>query len=274
VKIGIYLPSHFSRADIQQAGAWARRAEELAFDTLVLTNRMADPTEALMVATAALTATSTIGLLGDVTYGPGWTAQAQAEHAAGLDRASGGRFTSAITFPSDAVGGHGLSATDTSRSVAAMVAEIHRHWRAMGPEFTLPLLVGGPAEQTAPWVAAHADGWLMHAGTADQLAAGTARIGRAWTEAGRPGRPTIAAAFRFALGDDAAQALEGQERSTQGSRHARAVIAGSAVDSTEIGRRIGEFAAAGADLVLAVPATSDLDQLDGLATAALHPVHA
>jgi alkanesulfonate monooxygenase SsuD/methylene tetrahydromethanopterin reductase-like flavin-dependent oxidoreductase (luciferase family) len=274
VKIGIYLPPHLCGARIEEAGAWARRAEELGLDTVVMTNQVADPTDALLLATAVVTATSRIGLLGDVTFGPGWTAQAQAEHSAVLDRASGGRFTSAITFPAAAVGGNGLSDVDTSRSVAAMVAEIHRHWRGMGPEFTLPLLIGGPAEQTEPWVAGHADGWLMPAGTPDQLVAGKKLIDEAWTGAGRAGRPTIAVAFHVAFGDDAAQALEALESSTQGSPHARDTIAGSAVDAAEIGRRIAEFSAAGADLVLAVPATSDLTQLDGLAAAALHPVHA
>jgi FAD/FMN-containing dehydrogenase len=52
----------------------------------------------------------------------------------------------------------------------------------------------------------------------------------------RPGHPTIVAAFHVALGDDAAQALEVLESSTQGAAHARDVIAGSAVDATEIDR--------------------------------------
>jgi alkanesulfonate monooxygenase SsuD/methylene tetrahydromethanopterin reductase-like flavin-dependent oxidoreductase (luciferase family) len=279
VKIGIYLPTHLPGVSVQEARLWAQRAEELAFDTLVMTNRMAtDAPDPLMLATAVTMATGRIGLLGDVSYGPGWTARAHAEHSAGLDRASGGRFTSALTFPASDVSGPGLSEGDSSRSGAATLAEIHRHWRATLPaRRTLPLLIGGNAGQAATWVAGHADGWLMRAGTPDQLASGAARITRAWADAGRAGCPTVAAAFHYALGADADRAtetLQARYRMTVGRDHARDLIAGSAVDMAEISLRIAEFSAAGADLVLAIPATSDLTQLTGLAAAAAHPVHA
>jgi alkanesulfonate monooxygenase SsuD/methylene tetrahydromethanopterin reductase-like flavin-dependent oxidoreductase (luciferase family) len=279
VKIGIYLPTHLPGVGIQAARVWAQRAEELAFDSVVMTNRtVPDAPDPLLVATAVSTATTRIGLLGDVSHGPGWTARAHAEHSAGLDHASGGRFTSALTFSASHVGGHGLSEAETARAGAATLAEIHRHWRATLPaRRTLPLLIGGSAGQAAKWVAGHADGWLMRAGTPHQLAAGAARITRAWTEAGRAGCPTVAVAFHFALGTDANRAteiLQARCRMTVGRDHARDVIAGSAVDTAEIGRRIAEFSAAGADLVLAVPATSDLTQLTGLAAAARQPVHA
>jgi alkanesulfonate monooxygenase SsuD/methylene tetrahydromethanopterin reductase-like flavin-dependent oxidoreductase (luciferase family) len=162
----------------------------------------------------------------------------------------------------------------------AQLAELHRADRTTGVSPTAGpsrLVIGGRAGTVADLVARHGDGWLLRAGTPEVFERDLARVHSAWATAGRVGRPTATAAFHFALGDEAtgaAEVLHDRMRIANGDETAAAVVAGSAADEAGVRRRIAEFAAAGADEVLAVPSTPDITQLERLAVALPQLAHA
>ena len=63
----------------------------------------------------------------------------------------------------------------------------------MARQRRLPQVVGGRAQQSLEWIAAHADGWFSYAGRIDQLAA----LGQGWRaaqeESGCSGKPLMMA---------------------------------------------------------------------------------
>jgi alkanesulfonate monooxygenase SsuD/methylene tetrahydromethanopterin reductase-like flavin-dependent oxidoreductase (luciferase family) len=281
MKIGIYLPTILPGVGPGDIHTWARRAEDLGFASLVVTDRGADePFEPLATAATALAVTERIALLGDVTYSPGWTAELHALHTASLDRAGRGRYVDGITFVDPLSVVDGLDPTDSYLLADAQLAELHRADRTTGVSPTAGpsrLVIGGRAGTVADLVARHGDGWLLRAGGPEVFERDLARVLAAWAAAGRIGRPTATAAFGFALGDEAAGAAEilhHRLRIANGPETADAVIAGSAADEAGVRRRIAEFAAAGADEVLAVPSTPDLAQLERLAAALPQLAHA
>ncbi|GLZ49744.1 luciferase [Actinomycetospora sp. NBRC 106375] len=281
MRIGIYLPTIIPGVGARDARRWARRAEELGFATVAVTDRGADePFEPLASAYTALAVTRRIGVFGDVTFSPTWTAELSALHTASLDRAGGGRYTAGVTFADPLAIVDGLDATDSYWMADAQLAELHRADRstgvvpAAGPP---PLVIGGRGGIVAELVARHADGWLMRAGSPEAFATELTPVRDAWATAGRVGRPVATAAFGFALGDlaaSAAEVLHDRLRATQGAEVAAAVVAGSAADEAAVRERVAAFAAAGADQVLAVPSTPDITELDRLAAVLPRLVHA
>jgi alkanesulfonate monooxygenase SsuD/methylene tetrahydromethanopterin reductase-like flavin-dependent oxidoreductase (luciferase family) len=280
-KIGIYLPTILPAVGARDVHTWARRAEELGFATLAVTDRGADePIEPLTTAATALALTERIALFGDLTYAPGWTAELHALHTASMDRAGQGRYVDGLTFVDPLAVIDGLGPTDSRWLADTQLAELHRAHGTTSVTPTAgpsPLIIGGHAATVADLVARHGDGWLLRAGAPEAFARGLALVRAAWASAGRVGRPTATAAFHFALGDEAtsaAEVLHHRLRIANGDQTADAVIAGSAAGEAGVRRRIAEFAAAGADQVLAVPSTPDITQLERLAAALPQLAHA
>ena len=275
MKIGVYLPTLLPGVGPRAVRGWARRAEQLGFDALAISSDGADePYEPLLAVATAAAVTERIALIGDLTYGPTWTAATHVGHTVGLDRASGGRFTMGLTF-AQGPAAHGFDTTGAIRILDAQLAELRRIQQAGAPSRS-PLLIGGRADLAAGRIAHHGDGWLMRAGTPEEFSAGLAVVRAGWAGAHRPGRPSATAVVHYALGDTAlhaAEALHRRYHASYGAAFTAAVIAGGAVDHEQLRDRIAAFTAAGADQVLAVPAVPDLSQLDGLATARPYAVH-
>jgi len=281
MKIGVYLPTILPGVGARDIHTWARRAEELGFTTLAVTDRGADePFEPLATVATALALTERIAVLGDMSHSPGWSAELHARHTASMDRAGRGRYVDGITFPDPLSVVDGLDPADSFWLTDAQLAELHRADRTTGVASHAgpsSLVIGGHADAVADLVARHGDGWLLRAGTPDGFRQGLARIHAAWTTAGRVGRPAATVAFHFALGDwavSASEFLHHRMRIAHGAETADAVIAGSAADEAGVRARITAFAAAGADEVLAVPSTPDITQLERLAAALPQLTHA
>ena len=279
MKIGVYLPTLLPGVGPRAVRGWARRAEQLGFDALAISSDGADePYEPLLAVATAAAVTERIALIGDLTYGPTWTAATHVGHTVGLDRASGGRFTMGLTFARGPAA-HGFGTTGANRILDAQLAELQRIQQTGAPTASpspSPLLIGGRADLAAGRIAHHGDGWLMRAGTPEDFSAGLAVVRSAWADAHRPGRPSATAVVHYALGDTAlhaAEALHRRYHASYGAAFTAAVTAGGATDHEQLRDRIAAFTAAGADQVLAVPAVPDLSQLDGLATARPYAVH-
>lgn len=262
--IGVYLPSVLPGTGATGSARWARRAVDHGIAVLALTTEGADdPAQPLEVATRVVRDAGPVTLLGDVGYGPDWLPGPAAEHTAVLDGLTGGRYVPALTVPDGPFDPDLLD---------VRLAALHRTRRDLAPEQPLRLLLGGAADRVAAAVARHGAGWFQRTGTPATFAAGLDRVHTAWSAARRPGRPRAVAAFQFALGELAltgAELLHARWADRYGPDDAAALIAGSATTEAQVGDRVEAFLAAGADLVLAVPAVPDVEQLDRLAAAAL-----
>lgn len=137
-----------------------------------------------------------------------------AKAIATLDHLSGGRVTLGAGFGwnTDELADHHVPAgkrrtvlreyveamralwTQDEASYAGEFVSFGASWAWPKPaQAHVPLMIGaGGGPKTFAWIAAHADGWITTPGEQD-ITAKTRALHAAWEQAGRPGRPEIAA---------------------------------------------------------------------------------
>jgi alkanesulfonate monooxygenase SsuD/methylene tetrahydromethanopterin reductase-like flavin-dependent oxidoreductase (luciferase family) len=114
-------------------------------------------------------------------------------------------------------------------------------------------------------------GWIAGGGGPEVFAGGAARARQAWTDAGRDGAPRLVALSYVSLGDDAeghAQRYLGDYYSFLGE-YAQQIAAGALTTPAAVADTIAAFAAAGCDELILFPCSTDLEQVELLAEAAL-----
>jgi alkanesulfonate monooxygenase SsuD/methylene tetrahydromethanopterin reductase-like flavin-dependent oxidoreductase (luciferase family) len=272
MKIGIGLPNVAPGTDGYAVIGWAKRAEELGFDALAVIDRPADDSyEALLALAMAAAVTDRIELVTNGIVTPARNITSLAKQAASLDRASGGRLTVglAVGVRDDDFAVSGLAPHDRGRMLDAQLEQLRRLW-AVGPGARL--LVGGAAQQAGQLAAQHGDGWTTMIGSPDEFAAGYALARSEWADAGRRGEPAGMAVFYAALGgaahEHAVKAIDSYY-GWLGDETVAHIIASVACDERAVTARVAAFAAAGAGEVVVIPCSSDPEQLELLAAAAL-----
>jgi alkanesulfonate monooxygenase SsuD/methylene tetrahydromethanopterin reductase-like flavin-dependent oxidoreductase (luciferase family) len=133
------------------------------------------------------------------------------------------------------------------------------------------MLIGGRTPRALRRAARYADGYTLGGGSADALREMVPQVRAAWEAAGRGDAPRIMVLFYFALGDradEAAQQSLGDYYAFAGP-YAEQIVAGAATDADTVRRYLDGFADAGADEVIAFPASPDPSQVELLAEAAL-----
>jgi alkanesulfonate monooxygenase SsuD/methylene tetrahydromethanopterin reductase-like flavin-dependent oxidoreductase (luciferase family) len=121
-------------------------------------------------------------------------------------------------------------------------------------------------------VARYGAGWILGGGTPDQLAEGKEKTEAAWEEAGRDGKPRIAALVYFALGEDAEEAAREDLMhyyEPLGEETARMIADSAATDEDTVRQYAQAFEEAGCDELFMFPCSSDPEQVNLLAEAAL-----
>lgn len=283
--VGIGLPNAVPGTEGQTITRWAEQAEQAGFSTVSTVGRLVyDSYEELTALAAAAAVTSRIRLTTAVLLAPlRANAALLAKQAASLDRLSGGRLVLGLGLGGrdDDFSVSGLPVAGRGDRVDAQIATMKRVWsgqerglagpvgprpaRSGGPE----LIMGGMAGASFRRVARSADGWIMGIGTPEMFAQGAASVDKAWQEANRPGRPRKLSLAYFALGEGArghADSYIGDYYAWLGDLAGR-IAGAAAVDAETVRGYVSAFQDAGCDELIFCPTTSDLAQVDLLASA-------
>ena len=280
--VGIGLPNAVRGVDRAGIVDWARRAEQAGFSSLGTIDRLVYPNyESLISLAAAAAVTERVGLVTDILIAPlRQNTPLFAKQAASIDALSNGRLTRGLAVggrPDDFEAG-GVDFGKRGRIFAGQLDEMTAVWkgeRGVGPAPASNgrpgLLIGGSADVAFERAAKYADGWTMGGGTPDAFAEALEKLNAAWSSAGRDGKPRTMALFYFALGENpeqqASEAL-GDYYAFLGD-YAQQVVASAAKDADTVKQYLAAFEQAGADEVICFPTSSDVDQVELLAEAAL-----
>jgi alkanesulfonate monooxygenase SsuD/methylene tetrahydromethanopterin reductase-like flavin-dependent oxidoreductase (luciferase family) len=276
MRIGIGLPSGLPGVAGGDVVAWARQAEERAFSSLGVIDRLAydcyDPFVALAAAAAVTTRARLVTM---IVNAPLRNTALLAKAAASLDTLSGGRLVLGV-----AVGARhddfelaGVDHRARGQKLVEQLSALRDLWEgeAIGPRPARPggppLLVGGLSDAVFARIARAADGYVHGGGPPRAFARAAAKARAAWSDAGRPGRPQLWAQGYFALGDEAAAA---------GTRYladyyaftgpfAAKIVEGLLTTPQSIAQFVRGYAEAGCDELVLLPASGALDQVERLA---------
>ena len=277
--IAVGLPSHVPGAGRADIVAWAQRAEQLGFASLVATDRFAwDQLEPLTVLTVAGAVTERIRLRTSVVLLPNRGAAGPlAKQLASLQVLLGGRLELGVGVGDREVDYRlaGAEHSGRHRRLETMLEEMTAIWRGEGdhevvgprPPAEIPVLIGGSGEKAWDRVARYGAGWTFAVGRPDDFAAGAAAVREAWQRNGREGSPRLYAQRYVNLGPDrrdAAEAFLRQYFEFLGPA-AEYLVAGAPLDEQKASGVAEAFRTAGADELTFLPTSCDLEELDRLA---------
>jgi alkanesulfonate monooxygenase SsuD/methylene tetrahydromethanopterin reductase-like flavin-dependent oxidoreductase (luciferase family) len=286
VDIGIGLPSTIPGVEGRQITEWARRGESAGFSSLGTIDRLVYPNyEPLIALAAAAAVTERIRLTTAILLAPLRTNDALlAKQAASLQDLSGGRLVLGMA-PGGREDDYEASKADFHKRGSYFDRQLENMklvWSgehmgfagAIGPSQLPPpeVIIGGSVEASFKRAARFADGWIMGGAPPDQLPPAVEQLQAAWREEGREGEPRVLALAYFALGDSA---VEDARRyltdyySILGPDLADMIAGGAATTAEEIRRRQLLYVEGGADELIWFPGSTDPDQVELLAEAAL-----
>jgi alkanesulfonate monooxygenase SsuD/methylene tetrahydromethanopterin reductase-like flavin-dependent oxidoreductase (luciferase family) len=286
MEVGIGLPNAVRGVDREAIVEWAQRAERAGFSALGTIDRLVYPSyESLVTLAAAAAVTERIRLMTDILIAPLRPNTALlAKQAATVDQIARGRLVLGV-----AVGGRqddfeasGVPFHERGKLFDKQLQELKRIWSesrggsgAVGPPpcrgDSVELLIGGTSDAALRRAARHARGWTQGGGTPHALQQASEKLKREWSEAGREDDPYLVALVYFALGDDARDKAErgvGHYYAFLGEYRDR-VVESVATSPDMIRSYLAGFEEAGADEVICFPSSTDLDDVERLAEAAL-----
>jgi alkanesulfonate monooxygenase SsuD/methylene tetrahydromethanopterin reductase-like flavin-dependent oxidoreductase (luciferase family) len=286
MKVAIGLPTTIPGAQGREVIEWARRAEAAGFSGLGTIDRLVYQNyESLVSLGAAAAVTERIGLITSIAILPyRQNAALAAKQAATLQRLSDGRLVLGVApggRPDDYEAG-GVPFENRGRRFDEMLDDMKRIWAGeergiaggVGPDVSdhpPQLIIGGQIDAAFRRAARYGDGYIAGGGQPEYVPPSIEKLEAAWREAGRDGEPRKLALSYFSLDDDP----ESQARKTIGDYYAFAgdyqdmVVAGVAKGEDAVKERVRAFEAVGCDELIMFPASSNPEQVDRLAAAAL-----
>ncbi|MDQ1041656.1 alkanesulfonate monooxygenase SsuD/methylene tetrahydromethanopterin reductase-like flavin-dependent oxidoreductase (luciferase family) [Streptomyces sp. V3I8] len=285
MEIGVCLPAGVPGADGGQLVEYARRADQLGFSSLTVTDRVVyDCYDSIVALAAAAAATTRVRLVTAILLPAARPGTAVlAKQLASLDRLSHGRLVVGLGsgMREDDYTATGAGFGDRGRRLDAMIEEMRAIWRGDGPvpgigprpvADDIPLWGGGHSPAALRRAAAHTIGWISPGGPPQRVAGQVCAFRELWAEQGRSGTPRIGLNCYAALGPHAAEQAEPyllDYYAYMGPLAGR--LASGAITEPKALRAAAEaYDAAGCDELFVLPVTADPEQLDLIAKAVLH----
>jgi alkanesulfonate monooxygenase SsuD/methylene tetrahydromethanopterin reductase-like flavin-dependent oxidoreductase (luciferase family) len=279
MRVGIGLPAAVPWAVATEIGAWAAESERLGFESLGVIDRLVyDNLDPLIALAAAAARTERVELITTVlNVGYRKDAVALAKQIASVDRLAGGRLTIGLAlggWPEDYAASN-VPMDGRGRAFEATLATMRRAWAgdlsgASGPMPALragrpTVLIGGMVPASFARAATSGDGWVAPSFGLETLADGIAATRRAWSAAGRPGRPRIVAERYFCLGDGADEIADHYLRHYYGPTYFPYARADALTTPTRIRDELSRLSEAGCDDLILLPCSPALSQVGRLA---------
>lgn len=273
MQVGIGLPNTLG-VDGDLVVDWAEQAEDGPFTSLGVFDRVVyDSLDPMGTLTACAGATEDIRLATSIVAGPLRNTAMLAKKAATLDVLSGGRLTLGVALGARNDDYEAVGAEYRSRGgrFTKQLDDLRSYWddseigpspvQDGGPE----LLVGGTSNPAYKRVGRYGDGYIHGGGPPRAFATEAEKARAAWSEAGRPGDPTLWGHGYFALGD--------RETIEQGREYlldyyeftgpfAERIAEGLLTTPQEIVQFIRGYAAEGCDELLLFPTVGEMEQYE------------
>jgi alkanesulfonate monooxygenase SsuD/methylene tetrahydromethanopterin reductase-like flavin-dependent oxidoreductase (luciferase family) len=279
MRLGVALPNTVPDVRADTLPRWATAVEEAGFASVGTVGRIAFPGVMDLIALAAAAAVTTrVELLSHVLLAPVWPPVLLAKQAAGIDGISGGRLTLGLgvgyrddDFVSE---GHGFAGRGARFD--ADLAVYHQVWggelvagmrRPAVPSGTrrIPLLFGGLAPKAIARAARWGDGLIAAIPSPAAAAASFDQARSAWRAAGRPAAPRLVAITYFGLTDpDAARTRIDRYYSNLGE-NANYMTKDILTSPPAVRDAVAQYADIGADDLMFIPGTDNLDDIHKLA---------
>jgi alkanesulfonate monooxygenase SsuD/methylene tetrahydromethanopterin reductase-like flavin-dependent oxidoreductase (luciferase family) len=278
MRVGVGLPNTVAGATGALVLDWARRADDGPFSSLGVLDRVAyESFDPIVVLASAASVTRRVGLVTMVVAGPLRSTAMLAKQAASVDSLSGGRLTLGLSIGArkeDYVV-TGRPYEGRGRRLSEQLEDLRTHWEEgrLGPYPARPrgpdLLIGGLSGEAFGRMARHADGYVHGGGPPRAFAGAAGRALAAWSDMGRPGRPSLWGQGYFALG--------GEDQTARGAEYLRdyyaftgpfaeKIAAGNLTSPQAIADFVRGYEEAGCDELILLPTVAEPDQLDRLAS--------
>lgn len=285
MKLGIGLPNHIADIPGSAVAQWARRSEEVGFESIATIDRLFYPSvDSLIALATAAGATNELTLVTNVLLAPLYPVVTLAKQVASLARISGGRLVVGLGVGNrkDEYASTGADFHRRGRILDAHVERMRRLWAgepvaddtALCPApVQIPLLFGGRSAAAVRRVITTGDGWaagaVRHYEEQAELAE---RIRTGWQAACRPGRPYLQASVNFGLGPAEAVAA-GRDHLARyygfAPEYAQMNVADMVCSAADASDTVGRYRDLGFDRLLFHPTTEAVEQIERLADAIL-----
>ncbi|WP_096286751.1 LLM class flavin-dependent oxidoreductase [Mycobacterium ahvazicum] len=285
MKLGIGLPNHVADVSGPAIVQWARRSEEVGFESVTTIDRLFYPSvDSLIALAAAAGATKQLTLVTNVLLAPMYPVVLLAKQLGGLARISGGRLVAGLGVGNraDEYVGTGADFHRRGRILDWQVERLRSLWAgepvaddtALCPApVRIPLLFGGRSAATVRRVIDTGDGWaagaVRHYDVQAQL---VEQIRAGWQAAGRPARPYLQASVNFGLGP-AETVAAGRDHLARYygfvPEYAQVNVADMVCSAADARETVSRYRDLGFDRLLFHPTTEGLEQVDLLADAIL-----
>jgi alkanesulfonate monooxygenase SsuD/methylene tetrahydromethanopterin reductase-like flavin-dependent oxidoreductase (luciferase family) len=270
MRVGIGLPAAVPDTNMTLIGRWATESERAGFASVGVVDRLIyenlDPLTALAAAAACTTRIELVSTLINVCWRN--NAALLAKQLSSVDRLSGGRLTAGLGmggWPADYEASE-VPLAGRRAVFESSLATMQRIWQETGDEPRI--LLGGTVRASLARAGTEpSQGWVAPLFDLALLRGGAAAVDRAWTDAGRSGRPRIVTGRYFSLGPDADETADHYIQHYYGADFFQPARADTLTDAEEIHTELRRVSEAGCTDVLLFPCSGDLEQISLLAEA-------
>lgn len=283
MEIGLSLPTTVPGADGRRLIEFARRAEQLGFNTVTAVDRLVyDNYDSITALAAAAAVTERVTLSTSIllaAYRP--SVVELAKQLASVDRLSGGRLVLGLSsgMRADDYEATGTDHHTRGARLDSMITELRETWQGGGPvpgvgpkpvNGDIPMWIGGQSPAAIRRAAKHGIGWTSPGGNPMAFGELVTKVQAAWTEEGRTDKPKMGANCYVSLGPEGAAAADHHMRTYYAfmGEMVQHLAKGAVTDEARLRMVIDAYAANGCDQLFLLTCTADPDQVDLIAKVA------